>query len=43
MKYLSVMALMVLVACGADGAPTPPAGVTVSGEAQMGVTGTIEE
>jgi hypothetical protein len=40
MKYLSVMALLVLVACGADGQPTPPTGVTVSGEAQMGVTGT---
>lgn len=35
MKYLPLLALL-LAACGADGEPTTP-GVTVSGEAQIGV------
>ena len=35
-------ALVTLAACGADGAPTPPAakaGVSVSGDVQIGVSG----
>ncbi len=41
MKYLSLVALFALTACGADGAPnrpTPKPGVAVSGEAAVGVT-----
>lgn len=41
MKYLSIIALLGLTACGADGPPerpTPKPGVTVSGEAAIGVT-----
>ena len=45
MKYLSIIALLGLVACGADGAPERPAerltakpGVSLSGEASIGVT-----
>jgi hypothetical protein len=40
MKKLAILAsLLALSACGADGSPTPPAGVTLSGEASIGVTG----
>ena len=40
MKYLSIIALLALSACGADGAPERPMskpGVSVTGEAQIGV------
>jgi len=43
MKTLALLttlfALATLAGCGADSAPTPPDGVTVSGEASMGVSG----
>ncbi len=35
-RILSVLCLLTLAACGADGAPTAP-GVAVTGEAQAGV------
>lgn len=40
MKFLSLIALLALTACGADGQPTPPAasGVSLSGDARVGVT-----
>jgi len=38
MKKLALLLLLALTGCGADGAPTPPDGVTMSGEASMGVT-----
>ena len=41
MKYLSIIALLGLAACGADGAPERPTakpGVSLSGEASIGVT-----
>lgn len=43
MKFvpLSLLALLILTACGADGEPTTP-GMTVSGEAQIGVTNAPE-
>ncbi|MGV8950634.1 MAG: hypothetical protein ACOH2M_05975 [Cypionkella sp.] len=34
---LALLALLILAACGADGNPTPP-GVTLSGDARVGVT-----
>ncbi len=39
MKPVLVAALLALAACGADGAPEPPAksGVAIDGEAQVGV------
>lgn len=38
-RGLGLLAFVVLAACGADGPPEPPAaGITVSGEVQMGVT-----
>jgi predicted small lipoprotein YifL len=39
MPRLALIALLTLAACGADGAPEPPtkSGITVSGEAQIGV------
>lgn len=37
MKTAALLATLILAACGADGAPTRP-GVTVSGEASMGIT-----
>jgi hypothetical protein len=39
MKRALFLALLTLTACGADGTPTAPVqpGVTVTGEAQMGV------
>ncbi len=39
MSRLLVVACLALAACGADGEPQPPAkpGLTVSGEAQIGV------
>ena len=39
MPRLLLLACLALAACGADGAPEPPAqtGVTISGEAQVGV------
>jgi hypothetical protein len=42
---LVLLVMTVLAACGADGAPTPPAsggtqtGVTVGGDARIGVVG----
>ena len=40
MKFLPLLALTLLAACGADGKPTAPAasGVTLSGDARAGVT-----
>jgi hypothetical protein len=45
-RILSALGLLALLAsCGADGAPTPPAasqtGVTLSGTAEVGVTGKL--
>lgn len=38
MPRLLLVAFLALAACGADGAPEPPSkGITVSGEAQVGV------
>jgi hypothetical protein len=39
MPRLLLLACLTLAACGADGAPEPPTktGVTVTGEAQVGV------
>ena len=40
MKPLLILALFALTACGIDGAPEKPAtGVTLSGEASLGVSG----
>lgn len=40
MKFLPLLALVLLTACGADGQPTAPAaaGLTLSGDARVGVT-----
>lgn len=42
---LSLSLLALLAACGVDGAPQPPAerttGVTISGEASLGVSGRL--
>lgn len=40
MKFLALIALALLTACGADGKPTAPSasGVTLSGDARAGVT-----
>lgn len=37
MIRLSLLSFLVLAACGADGAPEPPAGLAVTGEARAGV------
>lgn len=39
MPRLLLLACLALAACGADGAPEPPAktGITISGDAQVGV------
>lgn len=37
MKFAPLIALLLLASCGADGAPTAPTGVSVSGEARFGV------
>jgi hypothetical protein len=43
MRFLLVLGLVALAACGADGAPERPGqagtGVTVSGSVEVGVTG----
>jgi predicted small lipoprotein YifL len=42
-RFLTLAALVLLAACGADGEPQPPAaspnaaGVTISGDAQIGI------
>lgn len=43
MRCLALLILpLALAACGVDGAPKPPApGVTISGEARVGVVGTL--
>lgn len=44
MKRLALLlALLSLAACGADGAPTPPAepGLSVSGQVKVGVGGSL--
>ncbi len=44
MKYAALIALMTLVACGAEAppqAPTPSPGVSMSGEARIGVSGRL--
>ncbi len=39
MKYAALLTVLLLAACGADGAPErPAAGVAVSGEASMGLS-----
>jgi hypothetical protein len=40
MSRLILLAAFALAACGVDGAPQPPSksGITVSGEARIGVT-----
>ena len=35
-----LLALLTLAGCGVDGSPTPPE-ITVSGEARIGVSGTL--
>ena len=39
MKPVLLLSFLALAACGADGAPEPPAksGLTVSGQAQIGI------
>lgn len=39
MKFLPLIALALLAACGADGKPTPPqaSGIALSGDARAGV------
>lgn len=42
MRRLLVLALVALAACGVDGEPEPvPGGITVSGEARIGVSGSL--
>jgi len=46
MRPILALAFLVLAACGVDGEPEPvsgavPGGVTVSGEARIGVRGTL--
>lgn len=42
MRLFLAIAVFALAACGADGAPDPvPGGITVSGEARIGVSGTL--
>lgn len=48
MKFLPLIALLALAACGVDGAPvrpnapdTPPPGLSVSGEGRIGVVTTL--
>ncbi|GLS85425.1 hypothetical protein GCM10010873_03980 [Cypionkella aquatica] len=39
MRYLSLLAIALLTACGADGKPTPPqSGISMSGDMRAGVT-----
>ncbi len=39
---LALFSLAILAACGADGAPeTPAPGVSITGEAQMGIVGKL--
>jgi hypothetical protein len=42
-RVLSVLALLLVASCGADGEPTPPPppGLTVSGEVTVGVSGSL--
>lgn len=37
MPRLALLALLALAACGVDGAPQPPTGMTTSGSAEMGI------
>ena len=42
MRSLLILAFVALAACGADGEPEPvQGGITISGEARIGVTGTL--
>ena len=42
MKRLVIIGALILAACGADGEPEPvPGGITVTGEAKIGVKGTL--
>jgi predicted small lipoprotein YifL len=42
MRWAILLAVLTLAACGADGPPQPPqSGVTVGGEARVGVTGKL--
>lgn len=37
MIRIALLSLVLLAACGADGAPEPPAGLAVTGDARAGV------
>jgi hypothetical protein len=42
MRMLALISLVALASCGADGDPVPrDTGVNVSGDARIGVTGTL--
>ena len=42
MRLLAILAMLAIAACGADGDPEPvEAGVSVSGEARIGVVGSL--
>lgn len=42
MRALLIFAVLALSACGADGDPEPvPGGISVSGEARIGVVGNL--
>jgi len=45
MKYASLIAVLLLAACGAEAPPrhaeTPPPGLSISGEARIGVKTTL--
>ncbi|MGV8986197.1 MAG: hypothetical protein ACOH2H_07935 [Cypionkella sp.] len=41
MSRFALLALLALAACGADSAPTPPSGVTITGTARFGVVSKI--
>lgn len=42
MRALALLTLLALAACGVDGAPSTPGGVSVSGTATIGVSGEVQ-